>query len=83
MAAQEGEAGVARGLLEGLGRVMGRGVALGLGGQAGELLPGAAPIGGEAGHIGREVAAGRDRRRNHRIHAVVPALENVGAGDGI
>ena len=36
MAAQEGEAGVARGLLEGLGRVMGRGVALGLGGQAGE-----------------------------------------------
>ena len=40
MAAQEGEAGVARGLLEGLGRVMGRGVALGLGGQAGELLLG-------------------------------------------
>ena len=52
MAAQEGEAGIARGLLEGLGRVMGGRIALGLGGQAGELLLGVAPIGGKAGRIG-------------------------------
>ena len=52
MAAQEGEAGIACGLLEGLGRVIGRGIALGLGRQAGELLLGVAPIVGEAGRIG-------------------------------
>jgi len=52
MAAQEGEAGVARGLLQGLGRLMSGRVSLGFGGQAGELLLGVAPIGGEAGSIG-------------------------------
>ena len=61
MRAQEKEARRARGLLERFG------------GLPVQLFPGSAPVGGEGGHVGREVAGGRDRRRNHRIHAEVPA----------
>ena len=69
MAAQEGEARLAGGLLDRLGFFMGRRIALRLRRQAAELLAGLAPIGGESCRIGGEIAAGRDRRRNHRVHA--------------
>ena len=67
MAAQEGETRVARGLLDRLGGLEGGGIALGLGGQAGEPLLGVEPIGREVRGIGREVAV-CDRCRDHRIH---------------
>ena len=79
MAAQEGEARVARGLLDGLGGVEAAAIALGLGGQAGEPFLGLAPIGREGGGIGREVAV-CDRCRDHRIHVVLPVLTENWSG---
>ncbi len=57
MAAQEGEARLAGGLLDRFGGVVGRGIALGLGRQAGEAFGGTAPVGCEGSAIGREVVA--------------------------
>ena len=83
MAAQEDEAGVARGLLEGFGCIMGGRIALGLGGQAGEPLLGVAPI---------ERRSGPHRLKSRRWPRPAPippnpcrrsCLKNVGAGDGI
>ena len=62
VAAQEGEAGLARRLLQGLGGVVGGGIALGFGGQSRQLLGGVTPVGREGISVGREVAAGLDRR---------------------
>ncbi len=61
MAAQEGEARLAGGLLDRFGRVVCRRIARGLGRQAGKAFGGTAPVGCEGGAIGREVASGRDR----------------------
>src|SRR5262249_62085334 len=40
------------------------------------------PIGGEGGRVGGEVAAGRDRRRYHRIHVHVPGLKKLERATG-
>ena len=87
MGAQEGEAGVARRLLERLSGRCRRGIALRLRRQTAQPLAGIAPKGRKDGRIGLEAAIGRDRCRDHRIHIDVPAHNDCsldfGAGDGI
>ena len=82
VAAQEREAGLARGLLQALGGLVVGGVAVRLGGQAGKTLGGVAPPGREDGRVGREVAADHDRRRCHTIHHDVPARKTLERATG-
>ena len=87
MGTQEGEARIACCQLQRLGGPGCRCIALRLDGQASESVSGVTPEGREGGCIRFEVAGGRDRRRNIRIHVDVPACNdlslNIGAGDGI
>ena len=84
VAAQEDEAGVACGLLDDLGNLGRRLVALWLGRQSAQPLVDLSPVVGEQRRVGRKVAGCRLGHGDERIHLRRFLPEKiVGAGDGI